>query len=82
MFSRTFNFTKRVCSSLPIIFQGKYAEAEPLYRRSLAINERVYGPDHQEVATDLNNWASGVKEPGESQNDASRSFKTELFLRN
>lgn len=47
--------------SLPIIFQGKYAEAEPLYRRSLAINERVYGPDHQEVATDLNNWAVVLK---------------------
>jgi tetratricopeptide (TPR) repeat protein len=25
--------------------QGRYAEAEPLYRRALAINERVLGPE-------------------------------------
>ncbi|CAN0543991.1 unnamed protein product, partial [Ectocarpus sp. 8 AP-2014] len=31
--------------------------AEPLYKRSLAIDEKVYGLDHPEVATDLNNWA-------------------------
>ena len=35
--------------------QGLWAEAEPLYRQSLAINERIYGPEHPEVATDLNN---------------------------
>ena len=28
--------------------EGKYAEAEPLYRRALAINEKVFGPDHLE----------------------------------
>ncbi|CAN0192932.1 unnamed protein product, partial [Ectocarpus sp. 12 AP-2014] len=43
---------------LPTAFQGKYEEAEPLYKRSLAIDEKVYGPDHPEVATDLNNWAA------------------------
>jgi hypothetical protein len=32
-------------------------EAEPLYRRALAIDEASYGPDHPEVATDLNNLA-------------------------
>ncbi|CAM9827635.1 unnamed protein product, partial [Ectocarpus fasciculatus] len=37
--------------------QGQYEEAEPLYRRSLAIDEKVYGPDHPAVATVLNNWA-------------------------
>ena len=37
--------------------QGMYEEAEPLYKRCLVIDERVYGPDHPEVATDLNNWA-------------------------
>ena len=43
--------------SLPVTFQGKYEEAGPLYRRSLAIKEKVYGPDHPHVATGLNNWA-------------------------
>lgn len=34
-----------------------HAEAEPLYRRALAIDEKSFGPDHPEVATDLNNLA-------------------------
>ncbi|CAB1113194.1 unnamed protein product [Ectocarpus sp. CCAP 1310/34] len=43
-------------SCLSFMFQGKYDEAEPLYKRSLAIDEKVYGPDHPDVATALNNW--------------------------
>lgn len=39
-----------------LVSKGKYEEAEPLYKRSLSIDEKVYGPD-QEVARDLNNWA-------------------------
>ena len=35
----------------------RLAEAEPLYRRALAIDERSYGPDHPTVATRLNNLA-------------------------
>ena len=35
--------------------QGKHEEALPLYQRSRAIDEKVYGPDHPEVATNLNN---------------------------
>lgn len=38
--------------------QGEYAKATPLYQRAQAIDERVYGPDHPVVATDLNNWAT------------------------
>ena len=37
--------------------QGKYAEAEPLYRRSLAIREKSLGPDHPDFARSLNNLA-------------------------
>ncbi|MEX2015658.1 MAG: tetratricopeptide repeat protein, partial [Candidatus Hydrogenedentales bacterium] len=37
--------------------QARYAEAEPLYRRALAIGEASYGPDHPTVATDCNNLA-------------------------
>ena len=37
--------------------QGKYGEAEPLYQRSLAIDTKVYGHDHQKVAEDLKNLA-------------------------
>ena len=37
--------------------QGKYAEAEPLYKRSLAITEKALGPEYPDVATSLNNLA-------------------------
>ena len=37
--------------------QGRYAEAEPLYKRSLAIREKALGPDHPDVAQSLNNLA-------------------------
>ena len=36
---------------------GRYAEAEPLYRRSLEIREKQLGADHPDVATSLNNLA-------------------------
>ena len=36
---------------------GRYAEAEPLYARCLAIREKVLGPDHPEVAAALDNVA-------------------------
>ena len=38
--------------------QAQYAKAEPLYRRSLAIWEESFGPDHADVAVGLNNLAS------------------------
>ena len=37
--------------------QGRYAEAETLSKRSLAIREKILGPEHPDVATNLNNLA-------------------------
>jgi tetratricopeptide (TPR) repeat protein len=37
--------------------QGKYAEAEPLYRRALDITEKALGKDHPSTARSLNNLA-------------------------
>ena len=37
--------------------QGRYAEAEPLDERALAIGEKALGPEHPSVATSLNNRA-------------------------
>ena len=34
--------------------QGKYAEAEPLYKRALAIREKTLGREHPDVAQSLN----------------------------
>jgi len=38
--------------------QGRYAEAEPLFKRALAIKEKAFGPDHPGVALGLSNLAS------------------------
>ena len=35
--------------------QGKYAEAGPLYKRSLEIYEKAFGPHHSYVGISLNN---------------------------
>ena len=37
--------------------QGNYAEAEALYRRSLAITEKGLGQEHDDVVASLNNLA-------------------------
>ncbi len=37
--------------------KGRYAKAEPLYKRVLAIREKALGPDHRYVATPLSNLA-------------------------
>ena len=38
-------------------YQGDYSAARPMYERALAIDEKVYGANHPEVATNLNNLA-------------------------
>ncbi len=37
--------------------QGKYAEAEPLHERALAIREKALGPEHPNVAKSLENYS-------------------------
>ncbi len=41
---------------------GRYAEAEPLHQRSLAIREKALGPEHPEVATSLENYAALLRQ--------------------
>ncbi len=44
--------------------QGRYAEAEPLLKRSLAIREKALGPEHPDVGTSLNNLARLYQDQG------------------
>ena len=37
--------------------QGRYAEAEPLFRRSLGVIEKALGPEHPDAITALNELA-------------------------
>ncbi|WP_261562717.1 tetratricopeptide repeat protein, partial [Frankia tisae] len=43
---------------------GRAGEALPLFQRALTIDEAVYGPDHPEVSTDLNNLALALQDLG------------------
>lgn len=40
-----------------VAIQGKFDKAEQLCRRSIAIEERTLGPDHQKMASSFNNLA-------------------------
>ena len=44
--------------------QGRYAEAVPLYRRSLAIRIEVLGPGHPDVIRSLGNYAALLRSMG------------------
>jgi serine/threonine-protein kinase len=44
---------------------GLYAQADTLLRRAVAVAERVYGPDHPEVAARLTDLGTALKELGE-----------------
>ena len=56
--------TARLFSQLGVLFTAKadYAEAEPMMRRALAIDEKGYGPNHPNVAIRLNNLARLLKD--------------------
>ena len=47
-------------NNLALVYQsqGLYAEAEPLYKLSLAIWEKALGPNHPNVALSLENIAA------------------------
>ena len=44
--------------------QGKYAQAEPLYKRSLKILEKALGKDHPHVANVCENMANRYRQIG------------------
>jgi hypothetical protein len=44
-------------SARDIQAQGRYSDAAPLYRRSLAIHEKALGPDHSDVTLSLDHLA-------------------------
>ena len=72
--------------------QGRYAEAEPLYKRALAIYEKALGPDHPDVANSLNNLAELYRPQGRysdaipivertiAQNSANKSVAFRCFV--
>ncbi len=57
----------------------RYAEAEPLARRALEIDEKVLGPEHPEVAVRLNVLALLYKDQGREA-EAEPLFKRALAI--
>jgi tetratricopeptide (TPR) repeat protein len=47
--------------------QGRYAEAEPLFQRALAINKQALPPDHPSNAATLENYANLLREMSDRQ---------------
>ncbi len=50
---------------LHLYTMGEYAQAEPLFQRSLAIREKALGKEHPDVATSLNNLAELYRTQGQ-----------------
>ena len=59
---------------------GRYSEAEPLYKQSLAIREKVLGPNHPDVAATLNGLAELYRALGR-YTDAEPLYKRSLAIR-
>jgi tetratricopeptide (TPR) repeat protein len=58
---------------------GQYDEAEPLFRRAIAIGEKTLGPNHPDVATRLNNLASLLQDQG-NYDEAEPFFRRALAI--
>jgi CHAT domain-containing protein len=69
-------------NSLAIVYraQGKYADAEGLYKRALAISEKALGAGHPDVALTLNNLANVYDNQGKYA-DAEGLYKRALAIR-
>ncbi len=59
--------------------QGWYADAEPLYKRSLAIREKALGPEHPHVAQSLENYAALLRKTGRSAEAAKMEAHAEAI---
>ena len=59
--------------------QEKYAEAEPLYQRSLAIWEKALGPEHPSVALSLENYAALLREMGREDEAAKMEARAQAI---
>ncbi len=69
-------------NNLATLYQARYryAEAEPLYQRALAIRDKALGPDHPHVAQSLENYAALLRKTGRmSANGYERTSSASLL---
>ena len=69
-------------NSLALLYQdqGRYSDAEPLYKRSFKIYEKALGPDHPSIAVTLNNLAVLYNAQGR-YSDAEPLYKRSLAIK-
>ncbi len=46
--------------------QGRFAEAEPLYKQAMVVKDKVFGPLHKELIPVLDNYAKMLRAAGRS----------------
>jgi tetratricopeptide (TPR) repeat protein len=49
-----------------LVAQTRFADAIPLFERALAIEEKILGPDHPEIAQVLEPFAASLRETGQT----------------
>jgi tetratricopeptide (TPR) repeat protein len=59
--------TARILNQAGVYLRGRaeFTEAREAFERALAIDEAAFGPDHPEVATDVNNLGSVLRDLGD-----------------
>jgi len=69
-------------NNLAVLYQdqGKYSDAELLYKKALGINQKALGPNHPSVATGLNNLALLYKDQGK-YSDAELLYQRALEIK-
>ncbi len=69
-------------NNLALVYQaqGRYIEAEPLYKRALVMLEKTLGTEHPEVARSLNNLAALYQAQGK-YDEAEPFYKRALAIR-
>ena len=77
----TFPETGRLLNNLGYYLddRAQYEEAEPLYQRAIAIDEKTLGPEHPDLATKLNNLANLYQHQGKYE-EAEPLFKRALAI--
>ena len=58
----------------------RYAEAEPLYQRSLALREEALGSEHPDLATALNNLAGLYSAQGRNTDEAEALYQRAMAI--
>lgn len=73
--------SNRSLDNLAMLYQtqGKYAEAEPLYERSLAMDEKTLGPEHPDLAESLKNYAALLQKMGRGADAAKMDARAEAI---